>query len=228
MNPYPEKTSIMWWLVLPLTFFIFSAVTQIWVHDSTVNGLLMEGGPIELLQAFIIFLAFVAAVFTLPAAIARKNKFITAWAMLALIGTFYITGEEISWGQHIFEWQTPESWMTVNDHHETNLHNTSSWLDQKPRTLIEIGMLVGGILIPVYRSRKSSPFLDKYAMVLPPDYLWLTAVCLWITKIIKDIDGHFHFMSLTRTSEVNEIYMYYFMLIYLLAFRLRMKRWPSE
>lgn len=223
-----ETTSIVWWLVLPLGFFIFTTCMQLFLPDSVAQGLLTEGGPIELLQALIVFLAFLVAAWTLPLAIKSGNRLIKIWIILAAIGTFYITGEELSWGQHFFLWSTPESWMAINDHHETNLHNTTSWLDQKPRTLLEIGMLVGGLLLPLYRARRSDARVERFAFILPPDFLWLTAACLWLSKLFKDLDGIVHVATLIRTSETNEVYIYYFMLIYLLALRLRLQRWPRS
>ena len=54
-----------------------------------------------------------------------------------------------SWGQHFLGWESSEFWQDINDQSETNLHNTSSWLDQKPRLILEIGVMVGGIVIPL-------------------------------------------------------------------------------
>ena len=34
--------------------------------------------------------------------------------------------EEISWGQHIFRWQTPSFFSNLNHQNETNIHNISS------------------------------------------------------------------------------------------------------
>lgn len=41
----------------------------------------------------------------------------------AAIVCFFVAGEEISWGQWIFHWQTPEALAAVNLQHETNLPN---------------------------------------------------------------------------------------------------------
>ncbi|WP_084417817.1 hypothetical protein [Henriciella litoralis] len=41
----------------------------------------------------------------------------------AAIVCFFVAGEEISWGQWIFHWETPEAMAAVNLQHETNLHN---------------------------------------------------------------------------------------------------------
>ncbi|MEE2526544.1 hypothetical protein V0U79_09210 [Hyphobacterium sp. HN65] len=44
------------------------------------------------------------------------------YALIAL-ACFFIAGEELSWGQWIFHWSTPDSLAEVNLQNETNLHN---------------------------------------------------------------------------------------------------------
>ena len=77
----------------------------------------------------------------------RRRGFLALWALALL----YFAGEEASWGQWYFGWQTPDWFLAANDQGETNLHNMSSWLDQKPRILIEVFIFIGGLLIPIYR-----------------------------------------------------------------------------
>ena len=36
---------------------------------------------------------------------------------------FFIAFEEISWGQHIFKWNSPELFQKINNQKETNIHN---------------------------------------------------------------------------------------------------------
>ncbi len=46
------------------------------------------------------------------------------WVMLLLaLASFYFAGEEISWGQHYFGWDTPELFGNLNRQNETNIHN---------------------------------------------------------------------------------------------------------
>ncbi len=47
-----------------------------------------------------------------------------AVTLIGALGSLYIAGEEMSWGQHFFHWNTPEYWAEVNRQQETNLHNT--------------------------------------------------------------------------------------------------------
>ena len=43
------------------------------------------------------------------------------------IGLFVLSMEEMSWGQMIFNWGTPETFNENNVQHETNIHNLAFW-----------------------------------------------------------------------------------------------------
>src|SRR3546814_4343016 len=96
----------------------------------------------------------------------RDDRLVFTWIVLALLGSVYMAGEEASWGQHYAGWLTPEGWQAINDQGETNLHNTSSWLDQKPRTLLEIGVIVGGIIVPLLALRRPAIREGRFALLL--------------------------------------------------------------
>src|SRR3546814_19755347 len=87
-----------------------------------------------------------------------------------------MAGEEASWGRHYAGWLTPEGWQAINDQGETNLHDTSSWLDQKPRTLLEIGVIVGGIIVPLLALRRTAIREGRFALLLPPPVCLSVAV----------------------------------------------------
>jgi len=69
---------------------------------------------------------------------------LTAWT-LALI---HFAGEECSWGRWWFGWATPDVIARLNDHDETNFHNLSSWLDQQPRFVVELFIIVARLVRP--------------------------------------------------------------------------------
>lgn len=77
-----------------------------------------------------------------------------AWSLVAL--AFLGVGEEISWGQRIFGWQTGESMNRYNLQHETNLHNLLP--GDLFNGLIVFAVGIGFVLIPtVWRGRSSAP-----------------------------------------------------------------------
>lgn len=46
------------------------------------------------------------------------------WLCAGLL--FFVAMEEISWGQQLVTFRTPEAWLAVNHQHETTLHNLAS------------------------------------------------------------------------------------------------------
>jgi hypothetical protein len=135
---------------------------------------------------------------------------------LAVLGSFYIFGEEISWGQHILNWNTPEYWSAINDQNETNLHNTSAWLDQKPRLLLFIGICAAGLLAPALRRWKPQWLPGRFDVFYPSDILAVTALGVLLPYTVQEIAEHFfHGGIFTRVSEVQEAFLYYFVALYL-------------
>lgn len=70
-------------------------------------------------------IAFIGAVFTAVFYLIRKNnKKQTAFFLTAIIlVSLFVIGEEVSWGQRIFGFHTPEFFSQYNDQNETTLHN---------------------------------------------------------------------------------------------------------
>ena len=90
------------------------------------------------------------------------TTWIRIWLAVVFLGVLYLLGEETSWGQHYFRWATGGWFAENNDQFETNLHNTSALLDQLPRNLLYVGMVVGGIAHPVVKLfRKGRGLIDN-------------------------------------------------------------------
>ena len=109
-----------------LNFCKYSLIVNFWE----------ENGLIENMQS----LFLVTAIFFLYKA--RSNfkhiKIINYFITIQFLALIYFLGEEISWGQHFFNWASPEFFKDINNQQETNLHNISNLFDQLPRTLVLI------------------------------------------------------------------------------------------
>jgi len=148
------------------------------------------------------------------------------WVLLAALGSFYIAGEEASWGQHWFLWETSENWAALNDQGETNLHNNSPWFDQKPRTLLEIGVVVGGIILPIAQYFKPG-LIDKSLSIVVPSFVLLpTALLAELSRRTEPVFEYFEisYQFLYRTSEIQELYFYLFILFYLIVLKQRLNK----
>ena len=113
--------------VVVLTYLLLA------LDGATVDWLLIEDGPVEMAGA--LGLGATSAVFFFAAARAWRSPEwrLRAPAFAALGLLFFLgAGEEVSWGQRIFGWQTPEELAQVNVQQETNLHTLAfmrGWLD---------------------------------------------------------------------------------------------------
>ena len=72
-----------------------------------------------------------------------KNKIIKYFIFFEIIGLLYFFLEEISWGQHIFNFKSFDIFLTsesifYNKQGETNLHNISNLFNELPRSLVII------------------------------------------------------------------------------------------
>jgi hypothetical protein len=69
-----------------------------------------------------------------------------------LLGILYYFFEEISWGQHIFGWQTQEFFSNINSQNEINIHNTSSLFNELPRNLLLIWCSLSFIFVKILKT----------------------------------------------------------------------------
>lgn len=91
------------------------------------------------------------------------------------LGFFYIAGEEASWGQHLFLWDTPAWLSEANRQNETNLHNLHLSLDRIPKTIIGIGIVLSGLAWPLFSRFRKVEITDKQG-----DWYWL-----WPTAVVR-------------------------------------------
>lgn len=133
-----------------LGFFIF------WVETDPggMNSWLLEDGFIETLGSLFFGVSSIGFFVVAARSNFLKNKSnglryspVIAWALLM----FVFMGEEISWGQRIFGFSTPEGLAAINAQHEFNIHNiefVNTFMGGKYRYL-SIMMITTGLLLPL-------------------------------------------------------------------------------
>jgi len=114
--------------------------------------------------------------------------------LLALV-TLLLAGEELSWGQRIFEWATPAAFAKINAQGETNLHNLATQLFQN--TWYFGGWLLL-VALPFFREPLAKFFkrFKRFAFVadfLPPTYFLLIFAAAYglVDPIIASTGVHF-------------------------------------
>ena len=82
-----------------------------------------EDGFVEYLTAVFLFFACIVCVFRIIEYRKQKQMLWVITSLLLAIMFFFGAGEEISWGQRIFNFQSGEFFLEQNKQQETNLHN---------------------------------------------------------------------------------------------------------
>jgi hypothetical protein len=187
-----------------------------------------EAGIIENMTVLFLVLAIGFCI----ASLSRANRlqlsgFLKAWLFILIMGAAYFALEEISYGQHMFGWGTAETWKELNDQDETNLHNVHSLFDQVPRALLSLGILIGGIIMPLYR-RFRDIRLDESSRFY---WQWPTLDCVTIGLMVILIRPVLTVVETKaiNTGEMKENLIALFILLYCVSIhsRLRQKKLPG-
>ncbi|WP_160300811.1 hypothetical protein [Kiritimatiella glycovorans] len=146
------------------------------------------------------------------------------WLLAWTLACVYFAGEEASWGQWYFGWGTPDPLAAVNDQSETNLHNMSSWMDQKPRAAVEVFIVVGGLLLPAALRKKRDllrrlPRPDLVPWLVAPGLCWAAAGYLVLLHVAEVLPGAF--FELHDQSELRELVIAWFLSLYLISYAFR-------
>ena len=113
---------------------VFSTYLVVFLGEETVLFLCAEDGPFESAGAILFLVASLLFLrcYTLSSGFGphqgRFQNHGSIFYLLLSIFFFFCFGEEISWGQRIFNWDTPQALKELNAQDETNLHNL--WLFQ--------------------------------------------------------------------------------------------------
>lgn len=194
-------------------------------YSANIDG---ELGLIELATPLISIIGFIVGLGTVKLAWPQVGHRERVWYLMVTLGCFYFAGEELSWGQHFFGWGTPEYLEQINDQEETNIHNISSWFDQKPRLLLELWVLVGGVIM-VLVNRGAAP-ISANAWFWPTLECFPTALLAILVRLPERIKSLFNIEQLPlelRFSEPQEYYFALFLLLYLAVARARLKKLGS-
>lgn len=207
------------WIITSALFAVL--ITLVFVNPSILRG---ELGLVELGQTTILMAALALMVDTAMRADTRNMKLYLGFVIL---GTIYLLGEEISWGQHFFGWDVGGVFEHINDQGETNFHNSSGgWLDQKPRAILLLGMILGTIVHPIVKwARKGRGLFDNPWWFAPTLASLAPVVISQLAALPKKIESLQilpYSLNLYRWSEMEEIFMYIFFITYTLSLRQRL------
>lgn len=213
------------YIVLPVVSFLLIlalANTTPEAFDRLAGG---EDGVLEIAHIVLTVSGFVIAIRLILHFMRLGNRWGILFSTFSALVCLYIAGEEASYGQHFFGWETDGFFLERNDQQESNFHNTSSWLDQKPRALLEITIILGGLILPLF-PRLMMRFVPAGLRPYSPTLLFLSTSLLVVLSRLPErlnFEGLLLFPDGVRYSEIQELYLFLFIALYL-YFVLRLER----
>jgi hypothetical protein len=220
----PDRSDAWWTAKLPIGLVIVIVAIHSIAPDFYRAHVLPEGfGFLELTQFLLAATASLLCFQALRFDVVKGSGLLWAAILLFALAAFYIAGEEHSWGQHFFNWNTPSYWSEINRQQETNLHNTSAWFNQRPKLLFDAAMFIGGLVVP-FIQLWTGPFRKPLIALLTPTLVIAPAALIalvfkGIDDVGKDVLGYGLF---TRPAEVVETFQYLYMLFYVIVLRRRL------
>jgi hypothetical protein len=223
---HPRATLAATVLTLPLLFFVFAALFSPDLYeDLSRQDNLESTGIIEHLTVIVLIPGILAALFALVRFRDRfPSRLHAGWLLMWTLACIYFAGEECSWGQWYFGFETPDFIEEINTQDEFNLHNTSSWLNQKPRAAVEAFVVIAGLTVPVLAVRgrlRALAGLSWPAWVLAPAMCWAAAAYFVLVRMLDWID---RFGIPTVDAELRELSVAWFLALYLISYPLRLAR----
>jgi hypothetical protein len=211
---------------LPLIFEAFTLLPGKPFHDRLFRG---EFGIWEIGTAACSLIAFLLGLKILIGGVSIPSRLTKVLLGILTLGCFYLFGEEISWGQHIFGWRAGGIWGEFNYQQETNLHNLKelSLTNQLPRLVITFFAIVGCVVYPLFFRKKHQ------AKLQPTDagfWLWPTMAC-FVTALfvlLPPIPKKLGLPAMPEPGETEEFYMALLLAIYLGSIYLRKRALKAE
>ena len=140
-----ERTAL--YVVLVPIVVCFSGAATALLGKGAYKWFVTEDGFAENLQVLFWTLSFVFCLFVAKRAWRNNDRLVAVLYIILTFGLFFLIGEELSWGQRMFGWETPASMGEINKQNETNLHNIYGVGDTFKWITLMIG--VYGTLLPL-------------------------------------------------------------------------------
>lgn len=136
------------------------------LNPELFKTLIKEDSLFENLQTLFYFSAAVFAFITSLKLVLVKKKVLFVFFMLLASILFFIAGEEISWGQRIFNLETPPIIDNINRQNELTIHNIKYFQSKIDYIYMFIGLL--GAFSGLIAKKFFPKFYSKYEIAFPP------------------------------------------------------------
>jgi hypothetical protein len=213
--------------VLPLLLSVVLAASV--VYPSLYFRLLNEDGLVEWLQFVCFSLASILGFLVATHYWKEGDRSASAFFLVFAVGCLFLAGEEISWGQRVFDFGTPSALEEVNMQGEANVHNVG--LVRVGLKFVAIAVGLGGFLVPWLAGvrRRLPEFL------IPPFFLASAFLVIFLYnfgRLVYEPEGFFRGgenvnVKFSRFGEWPELCVAYILVAFTFLTWRRKARWTS-
>lgn len=151
--------------ILPILLMIVYVIEQL--DQRFFIHLFKEDRLLEWLTFWFILLTGVISAFLARKARRERHKSFWFFTLFAVF-FFFFAMEEISWGQRIFEIESPLFFLINSDQQEINAHNVlQNWGGYRTNRLVGQVLFVYGALLPFIPQRFLKEIFDRFGLVIP-------------------------------------------------------------
>lgn len=183
--------------------------------------LIDEDSLLETLQ-FVLILAAAVLLARLSATLFRGGRGgMGTLYLLATLGAVFVAGEEISWGQRIFGWSTPEALETLNAQQEISVHNIHGLHGPFIYAVMLSGMYgtvlpILALTLPPERRRSPAAYLLLPPLCLVPEFFMPFGyrLCRLVLRPELYVAPGYRVFVITEFNELTEVCLYFGLLVF--------------
>ncbi len=201
-----SRTTALTWAIVPVILAVGVGLAAL--VRPIYRALILEDGPIEWLQ---VGLLAVLAVLGVLIGTRLLNDRRVGWGLVYLTGAaaaIFILGEEISWGQRIFGWATPEELEEINRQGETNIHNIGTLLLAFNLVMMVAALLAAVVPIVWYRMAAGRTRSATESLFIPPLFLVPGFALAFGYRFLRFVIAPEPGFTISRYQEVTELIFY--------------------
>jgi hypothetical protein len=126
----------------------------------------------------------------------------TAFYIMFGIAGLLVVGEELSWGQHIFNFKAPAYFVERNEQRELNLHN---FADSSPATFLrpKLEAIVATLLAAAALIIGRAGWLEIIKRAELAELFWGMAICFWAVALQRRLGPHLRQLSIGHSGNAS-------------------------
>ncbi len=159
-----------------------------------------ENGLIETIQALILFFTICYLFYFIKKFYKSLDIFVKVFLIIEIIGLSYFFLEEISWGQHLIKFDTPEFFINVNNQKEFNLHNISNLFNELPKGFVFIWCGLSALFLKYFKPKIKNIY---YKIIMPNDKLIIISIVLLIVSVPDQIISKANLIDYSKMQTEN-------------------------